>query len=589
MAGKRRANMGRRAFLRTAGGTAAGAVVVGGGAFTANAAGVPAVPAPVKPDPFGGMPRSLALSLPGPAGAVEPPLPPLPDQLEGGTITAPSSSRATPYADAPPNPAAVRAAVPTELPFEFKTSGYEINTELPDYMRPWRDRPTAWSAITPDTEKTYLDAKGVIKYRPSRTAAGYDQPVTQIQFGLGCISGYRKTTDPERKKLFLKRAVAQAQQQIDRRVESRGAWYIPYPFNFSLDGHPGVTYRAPWYSGMAQGEAISLFIQLSQIPDLSAERRQSFRTAADAVFASLLLGDDGRPWAVNKDKKGYLWIQEYPGATPGTGDYTFNGMIFAMFGLWDYYAETRNPLAAKLYDGCVTTIRDHYSRLRNPRWHAFYCHTHRVPAPSYHQHHINLLRQLHWQTGSPVLANQQDGLLDDFPPPAVKAGSVIAFAKGTHTLYKLDTLGEAQNYGWHPAKADRQLATKKVTFNSATQAPVSTRRRIQGRGVYYRISAGSLAGWWVGEYYPKVFVRGEYCATDYLPQRTATFRAGTSVSCVKFGTNGAEGSTKTMKFTVESKAPFDRRAYVNGRSMVRITAGAFKGYWAPCSQIRMDG
>ncbi|MEW2081252.1 D-glucuronyl C5-epimerase family protein [Streptomyces sp. NPDC005283] len=319
-----------------------------------------------EPDPFGGMPRSLALSLPAAPGGDQAPLPPLPDQMSEGTLSEPGPRLKIPYADEPVKPRDAGDLVPTTLPFEFNKAGYTCVTALPEALRPWRDRPTAWANITPDNDHIYLDSRGAIQYRSSRTAAGFDQPVTQIQFGLGCITAYRTEKDPARKALFLQRAKAQADRLIEKRVEARGAWYFPYPFDFTHAVHSGITYKAPWYSGMAQGEAISLFIQLSQLDGITEQERTTYRAAADGAFASLLRADDAKPWAVNKDRNGYLWIQEYPIDSPGTSDYTYNGMIFAMFGLWDYFQATGNPLAERLYDGSLTTIRDHFPGCATP-------------------------------------------------------------------------------------------------------------------------------------------------------------------------------------------------------------------------------
>lgn len=526
-------------------------------------------------DPFGGMPRSLALSLPAtPGGTEPPPLPPLPDQMAEGTISKPGARRTLiPYADQPVNPQVVEDSVPTVLPFEFKTAGYKCVTDLPESMRPWRDRPTSWANVTPKTEHTFLDAQGVIQYRPSWTAAGYDQPVTQMQFGLGCISSYRIEKDPARKALFLKRAKAQAQRLIDKRVESRGAWYFPYPFNFAHAAHSGIAYTAPWYSGMAQGEAISLFTQLSQLDGITEAERTLYKAAADGAFASMLRADDAKPWAVNKDSDGYLWIQEYPIDAPGTSDYTYNGMVFAMFGLWDYFQATGNPLAEQLYDGSLTTIRDHFPRLRNTRWYSFYCGTHRIPAPTYHQHHINLLRQLHWQTGSPTIANRHDLLIDDFPAYILRAGSVAAFAmRHAHALQARHARRRGQLrmvlLQGRQAAGHQEGDLRQGHPGAGQCAPPhhGPRYLLPDQRRYVRRLR------WVGEAYPRVFLRGEYVSTTYRPQRTATFPANVEVTCVKFGADGITGSTKKVKFASASNAPFDRRAIVNGRPMVRITA-----------------
>ncbi|AWI28785.1 hypothetical protein DDW44_08270 [Streptomyces tirandamycinicus] len=566
-----RSTLDRRGFIRLAGGTALGTALTGTGTGTGAGAAqaAPGPPAAARP-----LPRA---SLP--------PLPPLPDQLSGGMVTPPAPSVRAPRPDGTPATAAVRAARPDALPFAFHGNGYTA-TELPERLRPWRDRPTPWSAVTPDTTHTYLDPDGVIMYRPRRSAPGYDQPVTQIQFGLGCAAAYRTTTNPARRALYLRRAKAQAKRLIDRRVEARGAWYFPYPFDFTHGSHSGISYRAPWYSGMAQGEAISLFVQLSLLDGVTPEERALYRTAADGAFASLLRSDDGEPWVVNRDDEGYLWIQEYPVDPPGTSDRTYNGMIFAMFGLWDYARMTGNTLAARLYDGACTTVDHYFPTLRNRRWASYYCLTHRIPAPSYHQHHINLYRQLHWQTGSPRFAHMSDLLTDDHPSGILPEGSPVVLAAGTHTLYRYDTDADGD---FVAARGDAELARRTVSFPRTTRATANRRRRIMGRGVAYRIDSGPHAGWWAGESHPRCHLLGEYLPSDYRPGRTLTFPAGSVVTCHRYGADGGTTATRTVAFDRASGAPFDRRSVVDGRPMCRIAGGALEGFWVHAGDVVTDG
>ncbi|MEU5155370.1 D-glucuronyl C5-epimerase family protein [Glycomyces sp. NPDC021274] len=564
----------RRWFMRLVGGAAAAA--------TGSAAGAVAVAgssAAVE------LPPGTAVAQRPHGSPAEPPLPPLPEQLEGGSATPPSNPVPEPRS-APEAESFAMDDVPTTLPFEFNQNGYLAVVDLPEAMRPWRDRPTRWENVTPNTQHTYLDEEGVIQYRPDWDVPGYDQPVTQIQFGLGCISSYRTEQDPARKELFLTRAKAQAGRLIETRVEARGAWYFPYPFDFSSATHSGVSYKAPWYSGMAQGESLSLFIQLSELDGVTDEERTLYREAADAAFASLLRGDDGTPWVVHRDRSGYLWIQEYPSSTPGTGDFTYNGMIFAIFGLWDYVRATGNELAAALFDGSCTTMDRFYPLLRNPRWISFYCQQHRVPTVSYHQHEINLYRQLSWQTGVPAFAQKAEQLTDDYPWPSLAQGCNIAFAAGTHTLYKLDTDADGD---YVASKGDAELDRKTVTFTRATQAPANRRRRIKDRGIYYRISAGAYTGWWVGEAYPKAYLVGEYLPVVCYPARTLTFPANTEVDCFTLGADGRFDTTRTVSFTKNSNAPFDRRSIVNGRPMYRISGGYLTGYWVWYGHVTVDG
>ncbi|WP_335985981.1 D-glucuronyl C5-epimerase family protein [Glycomyces sp. MUSA5-2] len=566
--------------MHLAGGAAVAAAAGSAGAVAADPLPTFAADAPLE-----------GLGWPQRGGTVfEAPLPPLPDQLEGGRIEPPSGyvpePREASDIDAFAEAEALAEDPPTALPFEFNQDGFTAALDLPEAYRPWRDRPTKWENISPDTQSSFLDEFGVIQYRSDWDAPGYDHPVAQIQFGLGCVTSYRTEQDPARKEMFLTRAKAQAGRLIETRVEARGAWYFPYPFDFTHGTHSGVDYAAPWYSGMAQGEAISLFIQLADLEGVTEEERTLYRAAADGAFYSLLRADDGTPWAVNRNSAGYLWIQEYPGNTPGTGDYTYNGMIFAMFGLWDYIIATGNELAIALFDGCCTTIDRYFPLLRNQRWISYYCQTHRIPTVSYHQHHINLFRQLHWQTGSPRFARMTDQLTDDYPSPTVPATSTIAFAAGTHTLYRFDTDADGD---YVAAKGDAQLETKSVTFARATQAPANKRRRIMGRGIYYRINAGAYTGWWIGEYYPNAYLIGQYLPTVCLPPRTLTFPANSPATCYLLDADGMFTSPRTVTFANPSNAPFDRRAIVNGRSMYRISAGSLTGYWVWAGNVSADG
>jgi len=463
-------------------------------------------------------------------------------------------------------------------------AGYRLVTDLPESMRPWRDRPVAWANVSPTTGTYHLDADGVYLYYPDGGATGYDHPVGQIQFGLGCITSYRTETDPARKALFLVRAKAQADRLISRRLEVGNAWWFAYGFDFTHAVHSGVSYTAPWYSGMAQGEATSLFVQLAELDGVTDTERAEYLEAADHAFASLQTDEFGYPWAVNTDRSGYGWIQEYPGAEPDSGDYTYNGMIYAMFGLYDYARATGSVEAASLYDAFATTIATFFPLLRNPKWCSFYCQTHRIEAYTYHQHHIELMRQLNWQTGSPDFADHADRLVDDYPAAGVPG--TVAFESGSHTLYRFDT---AASGAWSATAGDALLEQKTVTFSQDTAAPASMRRRIKDRGIYYLISAGAYTGWWVGENWSRAYLRGIYLPTLYRPERTLTFPGGNApVDCYKVATDGTVTSTRTVTFASPSDAPADRRAIVNGRPCFLITAGELTGYWVPASAVTVD-
>ncbi|MDX3243673.1 D-glucuronyl C5-epimerase family protein [Streptomyces sp. ME18-1-4] len=464
----------------------------------------------------------------------------------------------------------------------FNQTGYTLAADLPESMRPWRDRPVAWANANLTTGTYHLDADGVYLYYPA-TGGPYDHPVGQVQFGLGCITSHRTETDPARKAVFLARAQTQADRLISKRRELRGGWWFPYPFDFTHAVHTGVTYQAPWYSGMAQGEALSLFVQLAGLDTVSSDDQARYLAAADATFASLQQVDDGYPWAININSSGYVWIQEYPANGTSVSDYTYNGMIYAMLGLYDYATATGNEAAAALYDGCATTIARYFPLLRNPKWCSFYCQTHRIEAYTYHQHHIELMRQLNWQTGSPDFADHADRLVDDYPAAGVSG--TVAFESGSHTLYRFDT---AANGAWSSATGDALLDTQSVTFSQDTQAPASMRRRIKDRGIYYLISAGAYTGWWVGENWSAAYLLGTYLPTVYRPDRVITFPGGTAVEVCQVAADGTVTAQQTVSFAAPSPALASRRAIVNGRPQFLIADGSLADYWVPASAVTAD-
>ncbi|MEU6485833.1 hypothetical protein [Streptomyces sp. NPDC046887] len=105
------------------------------------------------------------------------------------------------------------------MPFKFKRAGFTMVKDLPESLRPWRNRPTTWENVPPplpsvhhlNTQGAYMYWKPTTSSTPKPGPVGYDHPVGQIQFGLGCIASYRTETNATRKALFLKRAKDQAQ------------------------------------------------------------------------------------------------------------------------------------------------------------------------------------------------------------------------------------------------------------------------------------------------------------------------------------------------------------------------------------------
>ncbi len=406
------------------------------------------------------------------------------------------------------------------------------------------------------------DATGVAMHRVNGRL--YDHPVIQAQDALAALNNYRLT----RKAAYLNRAVLDGQRLIGRRVVSDSAWYYPYRYDFALHGGSDVM-RAPWFSAMAQGQALSAFVRLNRVTGA-----QKWRDAANATFNSFRNAPvRGRPSTVRIDTVHNLWLEEYPHWPPTASDRTFNGHVFAVFGLYDYLRLTGDPAAVDLWNGGLNTARWHIQyRYRNTGFLSSYCLRHpSVLSTKYHGIHWHQMVSLHASTGDAGWSRIADALRADYPPPAV-SGTVELFA-GRHTGYKFNRNGAV-------------IAHKSISLSRRSSAHGDQRIRVKGRGIYLRITAGSLAGYSVAENYQRARFAGVKANLTYPLARTVRIPAGTW-SAYRYDSAGAVTARKTIRPTGATSAPFRRSATIDGRLQVLVTTGTLANYWLPVRGMRL--
>ena len=156
-------------------------------------------------------------------------------------------------------------------------TGFSLSAAYPKAVAPGQ-RPYEDFALSDPKGFGLVDSSGVRVFRFAGETKIWQHPVAQIQYGLINLNSYRLTKN----RAYLDIAIANAQRNIDRKVESAGAWYFPYDFDFAVHGDTTETLKAPWYSAMAQGQALSLFVRLYEYT-----KDAKWKAAADATFASL--------------------------------------------------------------------------------------------------------------------------------------------------------------------------------------------------------------------------------------------------------------------------------------------------------------
>ncbi len=95
---------------------------------------------------------------------------------------------------------------------------------------------------------------------------------------------------------------------------------------------------------MAQGMVLSFFVRLHR-----ATGNPKHLSAATLVFRSFeRLGRAHSPWVAYVDGSDYLWLEHYPSSR---ADHVLNAHLHALFGLHDYWQETRSEASRTVLEG----------------------------------------------------------------------------------------------------------------------------------------------------------------------------------------------------------------------------------------------
>ncbi|MCK5260578.1 MAG: hypothetical protein KAJ44_00180 [Thermoplasmatales archaeon] len=169
---------------------------------------------------------------------------------------------------------------------------------------------------------------------------------------------------------------------IDQDGAYRQNFTFPHYYNFPK----------PWIGGLCQGLAISALIKAYKKYD-----KKTYLDTAKKAFNCLNrdIEDEG---CIFTDRKGEVWIEEYP-----VCPHILNGFIYALFGIYDLYKETKNKEIKNLFDGSIQTITTNLKNYDMGFW-SLYDLAEKLPATEfYHTIHIKQLNALYKITGNEIL------------------------------------------------------------------------------------------------------------------------------------------------------------------------------------------
>jgi heparosan-N-sulfate-glucuronate 5-epimerase len=215
-------------------------------------------------------------------------------------------------------------------------------------------------------------------------------PIAIAQYGLGNYNQYRRTKDAQRRKKFL--LVADwLTTHLEKNAHGLMVW------NHHFDWEYRDTLRAPWYSGLAQGQGISVLVRAHR--ETGSEHYLQAATQALASFFTPV-AEGGVAFA---DDRGDLWFEEYV-VSP---THILNGFMWALWGVYDYFLATLHPHAQELFQRGVQTLARNLDKYDLGFWSLYEQSGTRLPmvaSPFYHQLHIVQLRIMHRLTGEEVFA-----------------------------------------------------------------------------------------------------------------------------------------------------------------------------------------
>lgn len=220
-------------------------------------------------------------------------------------------------------------------------------------------------------------------------------PIAIAQWGLGNFNLWRGTGD----KGYRRNLVLAADWLCDHLGVNR--YGVPV-WNHNFDWEYRETLKAPWYSGLAQGQGISLLVRAHA--ETSDPR---FLHSAKQAFQSFLTTVDSGGVAFT-DSDENLWFEEYIVSRP---THILNGFIWAAWGVYDYFLATGSRDAINLFASVIETLCTNLDRYDLGFWSLYEQSGTRLPmiaSPFYHRLHITQLRIMHRITSEAAFARYAD-------------------------------------------------------------------------------------------------------------------------------------------------------------------------------------
>jgi heparosan-N-sulfate-glucuronate 5-epimerase len=207
-------------------------------------------------------------------------------------------------------------------------------------------------------------------------------PIAIAQWGLGNFNLFRRTGGSRLGRKFIL-ASDWLCQNLRPNTHGIDVW------SHNFDWEYRQTLKAPWYSGLAQGQGISLLVRAHH-----ETGDPKYMQSAKFAFRSFLVNTDAGGVTFTDDA-GDIWFEEYVVSPP---THILNGFIWAAWGVYDYFLATGSHEAVRLFASAVKTLQANLHRYDLGFWSLYEQSGTRLPmiaSPFYHKLHVTQLRIMH--------------------------------------------------------------------------------------------------------------------------------------------------------------------------------------------------
>jgi len=251
----------------------------------------------------------------------------------------------------------------------------------------------------------HLDPAGIpmLDYR-GKIGVQYN-PIAISQWGLGNYNLFRQGQSGRDRSLndpnqhFRRRFLAASDWLVSHLEQNASGVWV---WNHYFDWEYRDTLKAPWYSGLAQGQGISLLARAHAETGIS-EYLESAQRAFDSFLKSTSEGG-----VVFRDEQNQSWVEEYIVSPP---THILNGFIWAAWGIRDYFLATKERNAEELFEQVFQTLLANLHKYDFGFWSLYEQSGTRLPmlaSPFYHKLHIVQLRVMYRLTGHKLFADFAD-------------------------------------------------------------------------------------------------------------------------------------------------------------------------------------